>query len=471
MDATVRAGAWLAWLTLGLLLFVYFRDPLVLGWIGLVGVPWLAGALLLAAGDGRVLRDTAEAALRDRRAGLSAVALVAVLALCVPIFSVAAALFAATWMAALLLALAATGRARLLERLVTGGVAAVLGVGAVVLVLEGALRQPWLARSLEVPPANPAWEERYEGLWRENLFGFRSPYESVGKDPGTFRVLALGDSFTWGDRVADPDSTWPALLEASLERRWPDRVVQVVNMGQRGWTTRNEAELLRRLGWQLEPDLVLVQFNVNDALPSGPDFRRQGPKEALSWIGLLPVRFREGAVRNSVLLRFVEQRVNALAGYSARSAYSPFYRDGSEGWAQVREALRDIAEGARRHDVPVLLLVYPHLLPGPWTAETHPHRALHEKVVAAARAAGLRTLDLTPEFARAAGDGREWWATYYDAHPGGRANALVARELAARLGPSSSLTTAWREGSPAEVSLRPGRSPDPDTPSDRDALH
>lgn len=61
--------------------------------------------------------------------------------------------------------------------------------------------------------------------------------------------------------------------------------------GPAGYTTANEAELLRRLGWQFDCDLVLVQFYINDALPSGDNFARVGGSWLLPRVNLLPVLF------------------------------------------------------------------------------------------------------------------------------------------------------------------------------------
>ena len=60
---------------------------------------------------------------------------------------------------------------------------------------EGLFRLPALARQLGPPSERGAWyARRYDRLWEQNLFGFRSHHESVSRKPGVFRVLALGDS-------------------------------------------------------------------------------------------------------------------------------------------------------------------------------------------------------------------------------------------------------------------------------------
>jgi hypothetical protein len=48
-------------------------------------------------------------------------------------------------------------------------------------------------------------------------------------------------------------------------------------------------------------------------------------------------------------------------------------------------------------------------------------------VAAAARAAGLDVLDLTPAFAGE--DGKRWWARPWDAHPNEEGHAVAAQEI------------------------------------------
>jgi lysophospholipase L1-like esterase len=48
-------------------------------------------------------------------------------------------------------------------------------------------------------------------------------------------VIALGDSFTWGSKIASSDSTWPSLLEHLLTQPPEGKPTEVINMGQSGF--------------------------------------------------------------------------------------------------------------------------------------------------------------------------------------------------------------------------------------------
>lgn len=175
-------------------------------------------------------------------------------------------------------------------------VALVVGFGS----LEMLFRIPSVAARWGTPAELSAWDSRYDRVWKENVFGFRSRHETVARSSGVNRAVVLGDSFTWGDKIAETDDAWPARLEAILNRTG-DEAWEVINMAQNGYTTANEAELLRRLGWQFDPDLVLVQFYINDALPSGGDFTHVLGSWLRPRVNLLPVRFRSGWVQQSAV--------------------------------------------------------------------------------------------------------------------------------------------------------------------------
>ncbi len=319
--------------------------------------------------------------------------------------------------------------------------------GALLLALtpiELLLRVPVIARQYGLPVEQFRERASYDSLWARNVFRFRAPYEQVARRAGVTRVLALGDSFTWGLRIGSSDSVWPAVLERHLTRD-SGGAAEVINMGQRGWTTANEAELLRRLGWQFDPDLVLVQYYVNDAYPSAPDFRFDEPSRT----HLLPDQFFKGYVRTSSLAALVSLAVNGVIyGVLHKNDESgAMYERDAEGYRQLREALHEMGDSATARKVPLVYILFPSLVAGTWTTDTYPLRDTYGRIAGDALDANLRVLDLTGTFASEGGDWSRWWATPYDSHPNAAAHALAARAIhdflrAESLLPDSSRTKA-----------------------------
>ncbi len=84
-------------------------------------------------------------------------------------------------------------------------------------------------------------------------------------DPQTIRVLAIGDSFTFGYGV-EIDRSFPKLLEQNLQQKFPSRKVEVINGAMTGWGTIQEKIFLEDELLKYKPDVILVGFFINDVL-------------------------------------------------------------------------------------------------------------------------------------------------------------------------------------------------------------
>jgi lysophospholipase L1-like esterase len=110
----------------------------------------------------------------------------------------------------------------------------------------------------------------FEDAIAVNQMGLRGP-EIGPRAPGTLRVLALGDSFTFGVG-AQSKETYPAQLEKALVARGV--AAEVLNAGIPGFGVPDEVAWYERWGRPLQPDVVLVQvFVANDLRDAAP-----GPK-------------------------------------------------------------------------------------------------------------------------------------------------------------------------------------------------
>ena len=143
--------------------------------------------------------------------------------------------------------------------------------------------------------ANPQQSAIFEGdpllLWRlkPNLHGaywdftvvstnaqsFRADYPIGAKPSGTFRIVCLGDSVTFGYRVPpvwperphDYNPEWqpfPVLLEKELRKANPNRSIEVFPMAVPGYTSHQGLAWLRRDIDYLQPDVVIASFGWND---------------------------------------------------------------------------------------------------------------------------------------------------------------------------------------------------------------
>ena len=91
--------------------------------------------------------------------------------------------------------------------------------------------------------------------------GWRDRDHEFAKPNGTFRILVLGDSVTFGGAVP-LEKIYTRLLEDILVASGFE--TEVISIGYGGWGTDHELEVLKREGLRYKPDLVIFQWDTND---------------------------------------------------------------------------------------------------------------------------------------------------------------------------------------------------------------
>jgi lysophospholipase L1-like esterase len=110
------------------------------------------------------------------------------------------------------------------------------------------------------------------GAWlRINSFGLRG---DEPRNDGSSRILAVGDSCTWGWGRTLNSETYPARLQALLDESHPIARYEVVNAGVPAYTSYQGLAYLRERGLALHPAITLIEFGFNDAVPIGDDEQR-----------------------------------------------------------------------------------------------------------------------------------------------------------------------------------------------------
>jgi hypothetical protein len=116
---------------------------------------------------------------------------------------------------------------------------------------------------------------------RINSLGLHDVEHRYAKDPATFRILVLGDSYIEALQV-DLEQTFGRQLEQRLRARL-GRPVEVVSAGVSSWGTDNELLWFRHEGYKYRPDLVLLAFTTtNDVRESYAPYNRLDPWANLS---------------------------------------------------------------------------------------------------------------------------------------------------------------------------------------------
>jgi hypothetical protein len=160
----------------------------------------------------------------------------------------------------------------------------VIGVLLALVITEGALRlfgeeRPilyefddelgWAPR----PGAEGLAHEEGRAYVRINAAGFRDRDHALEAPPGTFRIAALGDSYTDAYQV-ELEATWWHRLESELSgcAALGGRRIEAMDFGVRGYGTAQELLTWRRAARRNRPDLVVLLYTPeNDLVESVPE--------------------------------------------------------------------------------------------------------------------------------------------------------------------------------------------------------
>jgi lysophospholipase L1-like esterase len=297
---------------------------------------------------------------------------------------------------------------------------------------------PVVARTGGDTPGMARWErEHYDRVWETNRLRARSFHVDEPRGKG-LRILTLGDSFTWGDKIARTEDVWPYVLERRIVAS--GRRAHVINLAVGGFTTVNEAEVMRTSGWSFAPDVLILQFYLNDPLPSGPGLKREGDRWYLRTLPLLPLGDQTLDSR-SYFYSFLSGRFRALqVTLRYPDGYAGLYDEGFPGWQACKDALAELARESRRRDVPMLFVLFPVFASESLADARYPYTEVDRKVLRTLDDLGVPALDLRPVYARREEAGRYWWALPCNNHPSVEAHEIAAEAIEKRLAELEMLT-------------------------------
>ncbi len=120
--------------------------------------------------------------------------------------------------------------------------------------------RPYDERTIRIP--RPLIGKTLSYSYRNNSLGCRGREVVVPKPKGVKRILIFGASTTWDG--PNDETTWPALLEKELRKRYGTNKIEVVNFGVDGGISPMSLIRFALLGLDLEPDLVITYHGAND---------------------------------------------------------------------------------------------------------------------------------------------------------------------------------------------------------------
>jgi lysophospholipase L1-like esterase len=245
-----------------------------------------------------------------------------------------------------------------------------------------------------------------------NSLGHRSHELSKPKTPGTRRILVVGASMTMGWGVS-ADRMFTSVLEERLNRTkpfGPDVAFEIANAGVGNYNTYFELKLFQRQYPVVKPDLVVVQYVINDAQP-----RSMGRNNWLLQHSLLADYFFD---------RFQHLRFAGGTNKDLFTFYSDLYGDNSDAWKQSLGCLAAIRDIVQKDGVPLVIMIAPDIHD---LSPDTPFRGLYAKMESAFQKLDIPTINSFDEFQKHFGtDVPKLWIQSDDPHPNARGHALMA---------------------------------------------
>ena len=252
-----------------------------------------------------------------------------------------------------------------------------------------------------------------------NSLGLRSPEFACERDTNTFRVVALGDSYTFGWGVRQ-DETYPAYLQSLLQQAWPHRRVEVWNAGCNGYSMVQEAALLRRL-MSCRPDMAVVGCSFNEGALFDPSKIDEQMRARI----MRGVRLKN-VLRRSALYNFVVEMQGRAVYMKIRqrilSGTWGTTMPEEEALAQSERQLREVVRICRENNVAVILLVPS----GSPKAEAGPFQ---QRMLDVAAKDDVPVVNMVPKLAGAPRE--KYWIP--DGHPNAAGQRATAEALAEQI--------------------------------------
>ena len=249
---------------------------------------------------------------------------------------------------------------------------------------------------------------------RTNALGLRDVEISPEKPLKTVRVLMLGDSLTFGWGVP-MDKTYSKQVESLL--RAQGQAVEVINTGVGNYNTSMEVEYFFEHGLKLRPDIVVLNYFINDAEPM-PNYSTNVFNRNLR-------AYVYFASRLDAALRSASLGDNADWQQYYGSLYSE--QKNAQGLGAVRSSVARLAKYCRENGIHLLLANYPELR----QLKDYPFPNADDFVRRVAKGNGIEYFSLLPSVIDKSPP--SLWVTEPDPHPSVEAHTAFARALAPKL--------------------------------------
>ena len=175
----------------------------------------------------------------------------------------------------------------------------------------------------------------------------------ITNESGVDRIAMVGDSITAGIYLSEEKRMTYLLQEKMNQAMTGEGKIEVLNFGVNGYSTEQEARQMKTLVNSFKPDLVVVNYYLNDPEPS--------------WTPC--ICFIDNKPRGLRLYHFIKMRFDHadnqfhpnLSPIEHNAGWELFY---NKNLKVLNDSFNEIASWSRKCEVPVLFTIFPFLLEG-----------------------------------------------------------------------------------------------------------
>jgi lysophospholipase L1-like esterase len=275
----------------------------------------------------------------------------------------------------------------------------------------------------------PSWDYSEEDTRKEIMFNgikLEGQSNSMGLrdkeyriDHGTYRILAIGDSFTYGYQLKEQNS-WPRLAEKYLwDCGYKD--IEILNGGRPGSDTKWQLDFFSKFTVKYKPDMVIIGFVINDCTDVCQNCKAVELKKKLDKFIKSRKSKYSSYLLNYIKLMYLKRK---LTEETVRM-YSVYYDKNLQEFQDCKNAFLGFKELAKKNNFELIVVICPVLYE---LNNRFPFLEIHKKINNFLSLHGIKCYDLTPEYYGY--KDTKLWLRSDDSHPNKIANQIAGKRIA-----------------------------------------
>ena len=273
-----------------------------------------------------------------------------------------------------------------------------------------------------------------------NSFGLRDKEYTLKKPEKTYRILVFGDSVTAGNGL-NLNETVSKVLESflnndnELKERRMIKKFEVINFGVSGYNVVQETNLLISKGLSFSPDLIIINYVLNDVdyshrLGTENQEKNNEVRPPACFATFLKIKIPCSLKRSLKKIRFaalLNKFITKLFNRENIDLISDLNRNhqpDSATFLQLKQSYQKISNLSLQNNFMVIVMIFPYFL----SLQNYPLMQAHENVKAEAEKNNFYAIDLLKTYEKC--NSAQLRITSDDVtHPNAEGHYLAALEL------------------------------------------